>query len=170
MSQRGGISDSAGFTLQEMIVVMIVGSLLVVFSYSLYLFVMGFYYQKVASREHREALHRAAVLLSTDIEKSRDAWVTDSSLILDRVTQRLVSYRVSNGKIERNGTFITLSDSSVWRLKARHMNSATDPGTITIEIMLHARWGHDSCETTIQARVPWSSKAAFITGKTSKQP
>jgi prepilin-type N-terminal cleavage/methylation domain-containing protein len=160
--------DERGFTLQETVVVMIVSSILVGFSYILFQFVMHFVHTNLEAKEHREAVQHIAALICTDIERSRSAQVTDSCLILDRVPGRTVVYCTTKGKIVRNWAVITPLDSSIWTVQWQESSDSTDSFMRPITVSIKASWKRGTDSVYARETIPWSSKRAFESGTEGK--
>jgi hypothetical protein len=161
MSIVKGHNRESGFTIQELVVVILIGRLLVGFSYSPYLFVAGFIHQNVTARSHREVVSHAAAFLIADIEHARAAWVSDTSIVVERHGDRLIEYQVRGGRFLRNASPIGGSDDAVWDL------SATQSG-VMVDFTIAARWKNDSCSASMSAGVPWSSYSALKADSTGR--
>lgn len=155
----------AGFTIQETIVVILVGSLLVGFSYALYLFVMGFVRGELRCHEHRQTVSHVASVITADIEQSRTCRPTDSSLVLETSSHGSVVYALQNGILVRNGMAVAAEDSAQWRLSAHTAGDTVSNASLRFAFEVGARWENDSCLVNTAAMLPWSSQAAFVHGK-----
>jgi hypothetical protein len=163
------ICDERGFTLQETVVVMIVSSLLVGFSYTLFGFVMHFLHTNLENREHHETVQHITSVLCTDIERSRCAQLSDSALVLYRDGTSAVRYGRAQGKIMRNGVVITPPDSSLWTVSWRETGDSTGANMRPIAIWVIAHWKQGSDSVTASAGIPWSSQGAFASGIEEKK-
>jgi hypothetical protein len=156
--------DERGFTLQETVVVMIVSSLLVGFSFTLFGFVMHFLHTNLEIREHHETVQHISAEICRDIERSRHAQLSDSSLVLDRAGSGSVRYGRAQGKIVRNGVVITPPDSSHWTVSWRESGDSTGANMRPIAIWVIAHWKQGSDSVLGTSRIPWSSQGAFASG------
>ena len=162
------IRDEKGFTLQETVVVMIVSSMLVGFSYALFGFVMHFLHTNLEGREHRETIQHVAAAMCTDIERSRSARVLDSALVLGRAQKNAIVYTSMNGKIIRNGTVITPSDSSFWSVAWKEAGDSTNGWVRPVTFTLKAHWKQGIDSVSAVSGMPWSSQGALAGGSEGK--
>jgi hypothetical protein len=158
------IRDERGFTLQETVVVMIVGSFLVGFSYTLFGFVMHFLHTNLETREHHETLQHVAAAICTDIERSEYVNVSDTCLVLERAQRSPITYRCVNGKIVRNGSVITPPDSSIWSVQWHEIDDTTSGVMPPVALEITALWKRNVDSISCLSRVPWSSQGAFSLG------
>ncbi len=163
------IHDERGFTLQETVVVMIVSSMLVGFSYVLFGFVTHFVHTNLETRGHREAVQQIAAAICADIERSRNAHVSDTCLVLDRARKGPILYGCVNGKIVRNGSVITPSDSSLWVVTWHEIDDSTTGTMHPVAFILRAHWKRGGDSVFAVSRIPWSSQGAFASGTERKQ-
>lgn len=104
--------NEKGFTIQELLVVLFVGSLLLSFSLSLLLFSGKLFGSWERDLELHRTAHRVVHRLSSDLRKSDRLEVrSDSALVLQLLDERSVEYRFSIGKITRNGVYLSAEDS-----------------------------------------------------------
>ena len=162
------LCDEKGFTLQETVVVMIVSSILVGFSYALFGFVMHFLHTNLEGREHRETIQHIAALMCTDIERSGFAWISDSALVLNRAQKNGIMYSCVFGKIVRNGSVITPADSTIWSVSWRELRDSTNGGVRPVAFTLKARWKQEFDSVSVVSGMPWSSQGAFAGGSEGK--
>jgi len=168
MKFRTLLCDEKGFTLQETVVVMIMSSLLVGFSYALFGFVMHFLHTNLEVREHRETIQHVAAVICTDIERSRSARVSDSTLVLDRDQSKTVMYTCSHGQIARNGSVIIPPDSAIWSVTWRELHDSTNGSVRPVAFTLKAHWRKGIDSVSVASGMPWSSQGAFATGSEGK--
>jgi len=100
---RRAVRDERGFTMQELLVVMIVGSLLISLSFSVYAFTHKLFLSWQTKSEGRDAVERVLQQVVYDIQKSKsiDA-ITDTTLILKSVYEKDVAFLFKDGNIYRN--------------------------------------------------------------------
>src|SRR5881394_2056663 len=104
MSWVSRLRSEEGFTIQELMVVMVVGSLLVALSFNLYAFTSKLF----SGWQKKIALHgevsRVLQLMASDVQRSKQITeLTDSTLALKGSTSTDIGYRNLNGRIWRNG-------------------------------------------------------------------
>ena len=108
MSIAHSIRDEKGFTIQELMVVLIVGSLLVSFSFSLFLFGQKLFTSWQKRTDVRTSVTRALQSISLDILQSNYvAEVSDTSLFLSKKDGIKVRYRFDGTRMWRNGEIIS---------------------------------------------------------------
>jgi hypothetical protein len=162
------LCDERGFTLQETVVVMIVSSMLVGFSYALFGFVMHFLHTNLDGREHRETIQHVAAEICTDIERSRSARVLDSALVLERAQKNPIVYTCMYGRIVRNGSVTTPPDSAIWSVQWRALDDSTNDSIRPVSFTLKAHWRHGIDSVSVVSGMPWSSQGAFAGGSEGK--
>jgi type II secretory pathway component PulJ len=107
------MKNEDGFTIQELLVVLIVGSLLVSFSLSLYLFTGRLISTWQKTTALRESVHRTLHIIALDIEKSqRIVEISDTTCSMVRQTGKVVTYRFNGLGVWRNDIPIN-SDTAI---------------------------------------------------------
>ena len=98
----------AGFTIQELMVVLIVGSLLVSFSVTLFLFANKLFHSWQKKSEVSIAVARTLETISLDIMQSNQiSGRSDSSLVLQRGLRSSVKYLFDGDAVWRNEQLIS---------------------------------------------------------------
>ncbi len=98
------LNSESGFTIQEILVVMIVGSLLVSFSLSLFLFAAKITGRWKEKREVEEVVHRITEQVALDLNRSTALpELSDSLLAVHTGAARFVVYHFSKNNVLRNG-------------------------------------------------------------------
>jgi prepilin-type N-terminal cleavage/methylation domain-containing protein len=169
MKLLSAIRGERGFTLQETLVVMIVGSMLVGFSYALLQFVMHFLYTNLEIREHRETAQHIAAMICADIERSRYAHVTDSTIALERPMGKEVIYSSHTGTIARNEVALAPMGVSLWRITCGEVRGSSDTSLPLVAANISSRWKRGNDSVLIRAALPWSSEGAFARATWRKQ-
>lgn len=100
------IQDESGFTIQELLVVLIVGSLLVSMSLTTFLFA-----NKVAKSwqdrtELKEAVHRTLQQIVFDVQRSNGILMANDSILVLTDKLKQISYRHDGHSIWRNGVLM----------------------------------------------------------------
>jgi hypothetical protein len=156
MSIISPLESEDGFTIQELLVAIVAGSLLVGFSFSLYLFVGRIVQKDTRGREHRENTLRTVELITSDIEQSSCVVeLTDSSLALESAGKRRKPYSVKQGVLFRGAMAIGPAEGEQWRLLIRWLSQRR------IEVKLKNCWAKDSSEAHAEVAVPVSSAVMF---------
>lgn len=114
--------DERGFTIQEILVVLIVGSLLISFGLSLFLFANKLYANWKEKRALQEKVDQVLGQMIVDIQHSRDIpQLSDSGLVLEDKIGHSVAWRFLNGFALRNG--ISLCDDSLLTIRVALSNA-----------------------------------------------
>ena len=104
MSHFARLRPEGGFTIQELLVVLIVASLLVSFSLSLFLFMHKLVSSWERDIEMRGSVDRAVQLIALDVQRSGEVnFNSDSACVLKREAGVSVSYAISAHRVLRNG-------------------------------------------------------------------
>lgn len=109
-------NGEAGFTIQELLVVLLVGSFLVSFSLSLLLFAGKLFSSWERAVEVRRTLHRTLAWLDADIRKGVQVeWLGDSLFAVHRRNGRRVEYRFAAGGATRDSIPLVSADGPTIR-------------------------------------------------------
>jgi hypothetical protein len=96
------ISEERGYTIQELLVVLIVGSLLVGFGYSIFLFTGKIKSSWQTNTTLRSTVHRIMNQITWDIQQSKNiVELSDSILILTKKSGEQVKYRFQDSQLHR---------------------------------------------------------------------
>ncbi len=163
MRRQEGKRDEAGFTIQEILVVLLVGSLLVNFSISTFLFLSRLF----ATWQRTVELHRvvtdAAHAISYDIQHSGAAYLLpDSSFLIEREAGRTILYRFGSGTLLRDGWPMSVENGP--RLSGIITSGGTgdrDPALYRVEVT--GMWKDRKFVARCDATPPHSSFASFGT-------
>jgi len=128
MSFRSQLNAQDGFTVQELMVVLVVGSLLVTFSFSLFLFTSKLFSSWHKRTELRSEVSRVLQLIASDVNRSKQILaLTDSTLTLATPSAAEITYRVQEHRIWRNHVQVG-SEATDYGLHLTPIkNSASDP-------------------------------------------
>lgn len=165
VAMKRALTSESGFTIQELLVAIVAGSMLVGFSFSLYLFVARIVQKDVGRSEHRACVLKTVELIASDIGQS--SWIellTDSTLGLGTVSGRSIFYSRKQGSVFRNAFTLGPSEGERWSL---HFQSSSD-GRGGILILLKSSWKEDSLEAHVEAHIPQSSAVKFLTMRPSQ--
>src|SRR5437867_3834594 len=114
------IDDEAGFTIQELAVVLVVGAMLVSFTLSLFLFADRIFVGWRGKHNIEAALAHSLDEISLDIIRSKHiVELTDSSLTLIQGLDKIVRYSYVHRRILRNGVALQNDDGLELRLRVR---------------------------------------------------
>ncbi len=121
--------DERGFTIQELLVVMIVGSLLISLSLTTYMFATRLFLSWQAKSEGRAAVERVLQQMVYDIQRSKSIYsMTDSSLTLKSVGEKDISFSFGKGNVYRNGSPLIYQSGMTIAVKICH--AAQDSGSV----------------------------------------
>ena len=137
MSWSSRARSEEGFTIQELMVVMVVGSLLVVFSFSLFIFTGKLFHSWQKNTELHAEVSRVLQLMALDVSRSKQITeLTDSTLTLRGGLSTEVRYRSSGGQIWRNGDPVGLPTvqfhARLWAVQST--KDRTFPDGVTIQV------------------------------------
>src|SRR5213594_2059476 len=97
------LKDDRGFTIQELMVTLIVGSLLVSFGFSLFLFVNKIYGSWQRKVDVQTTVSHALNVMTLDVLRSKMVpEVSDTALELISISDRRIRYHFNSGQIRRN--------------------------------------------------------------------
>ncbi len=163
MTRKEGITNEAGFTIQEILVVLLVGSLLVSFSISTYLFLGRLFTSWQRTVELHRVVNDAAQAIAFDIQHSGATYLLpDSSFIIEREAGKTVIYSFGSGTLLRNGQPMSVEDGP--RLSGMITLGGTiarDPVRFRVEVT--GVWKGHQFVASCDAAPPRSSFASFRT-------
>jgi len=113
MTVKAFLKNQRGFTIQEILTVLLVSSLLLGFCYSLF----SFTHKLLTAWQQRTEMHsfvdHAMNILVLDVERAKDILnITDSTLTLVKNDDQLLLYRFSKGRMIRGKDTISAIDMS----------------------------------------------------------
>ncbi|HOV98339.1 MAG TPA: hypothetical protein PK595_02065 [Bacteroidota bacterium] len=161
------LKETDGFTIQEILVVLIVGSILVSMSFALFQFTNELFQRWNGSTEMKGDVRRILTLMAMDIQKtSSGVSLTDTSLVLTREFDKEIRYDFVKSsdldkrwRISRNGVDITPQKAKVFLVKVREEVRGMNSVQYRISILAESRWAN--CQYEIVATTTPSSKSDF---------
>ncbi|MFA5832134.1 MAG: hypothetical protein WDA22_01535 [Bacteroidota bacterium] len=106
------LKNEQGFTIQELVVVLAVGSLLFIFSNITFSFIQRTYLTWTGRIEQQDDLVRTSLQMTKDIQLSEEILAQDdSTLILVTAGEDTIEYHIRSGLVFRNDMMILKSDS-----------------------------------------------------------
>jgi hypothetical protein len=112
------IKREDGFTIQEVLVVLIVGSILVGLSLSLFLFTNRLFLTWSGTNDLKSETNRILHHMAFDIQQSRELVEhTDTSFVLSKSVGRVVRYSYNGKTLQRNDVEMTPRKASAVRVK-----------------------------------------------------
>ena len=153
--------DEAGFTIQELLVVLLVGSMLVSFSISTFLFLNRLYMSWHHSVEMHQAVTVAAETIAGDVQHSCAVHIyEDSTCLLERELGKAVLYRFGSERLSRNSAPMLQMDG----LRISGMISPVQgpsSGHMLLLIKVKGVWKDRVCLSRCIVSAPQSSFACF---------
>ncbi len=153
-----------GFTIQELVVVLIVGSMVVAFSFSLFLFVNKMFHTWNRKTELHDAVDAVVQRMATDIQKSISIIeITDSTLTLEKELGNVIRYRYNSDTLWRNNDPMFSSENislhtSIQSVVFRYADSSYVP-VMNIKVM--GKRKDVAYSSSVEVTVPFSSRARF---------
>ena len=112
------IKREDGFTIQEVLVVLIVGSILIGLSLSLFLFTNKLFLTWSSTNELKGEANRILYQMAFDIQQSRTLVEhTDTSFVLSKSVGRVIRYGFNGKTLQRNDVDITPRKAATVRIK-----------------------------------------------------
>ena len=159
---RKAARDERGFTIQELLVVIIVGSLLISLSFSVYAFTHKLFFSWQLKSEGRETVERVLQQVVYDIQKSKsiDA-LTDTTLILKSAYEKDAAFLFKNGSIYRNGAPLLYQPGMAVVVKI--VRAEQDSGFIVrcVDVNVEGGYKSNSWKAHARAAVLASSRGEF---------
>lgn len=161
---RRRFSDEQGFTLHEVLVAIVISSLLVGFSLSVFLFAQKLLVAHERISNLKEIVDRTLFVVSTDVEQScRVDMVSDSSLVLQAANGRVITYRFDGTMIERNGSLMHDAAARLKLASAILPEKSGSGGSLrALQISVAGELGEMRYSAQTTALVPWSARQVFI--------
>lgn len=161
------LKNTDGFTVQEILVVLIVGSILVGMSLALFQFTNELFQRWHGSAELKNDVRRILCLMATDIQKANTVVsLTDTSMILVRGLDMNINYDFGESsntnkgcRLKRNGIDITPQKAKVLLVKVNEEVIGMDSRNYRLNIFAESRWAN--CEYEMIATTISSSKYNF---------
>jgi type II secretory pathway component PulJ len=112
------IKREDGFTIQEVLVVLIVGSILVGLSLSLFLFTNKLFLTWSGTNDLKSETNRILYQMAFDIQQAREIVEnTDTSFVLSKSVGRVVRYSYNGKTLQRNDVEMTPRKAATIRVK-----------------------------------------------------
>ncbi len=130
------IKREDGFTIQEILVVLIVGSILIGLSFSLFLFTNKLFQTWSGTNDLKNETNRILYQMAFDIQQSREiAEHTDTSFVLSRSVGRVVRYSYNGKTLRRNDVELTPRKAALLRVKV--VEEHTFGGSLDNSLLFH---------------------------------
>ena len=156
--------EGKGFTIQELMVVLVVGSLLVTFSFSIFLFVNKLFVSWQKKTVLRAAVSHLLNTISLDLLESKQAEeMPDTALAVIKLSDIYVRYRFDGRRVWRNNDLIASGDATAFSLKVDEGSAPADGAQfhlLKIKILGISNTLTYSLETEVT--MAWSSRGAFL--------
>ena len=160
MDHKSTFKNEDGFTIQELLVALVVGSLLMSFCLSLFLFSDKIFITWHHTCERKDAVNYALQTFVFDIRNSREITnVRDTSLIVQRGDRRPISYFFDKTTIRRNGVFLFHGNVSVFPISMEPSTSGGGKNFVrAISINLSTTSSGINYEVSTEVEVPYSAR------------
>ncbi len=130
------IKREDGFTIQEVLIVLIVGSILIGLSLSLFLFTNKLFLTWSGTSDLKSETNRILYQMAFDIQQSREiAEHTDTSFVLSRSVGRVVRYSYNGKTLRRN--YIELTPQKTARVRVKVVEEHTPDGSLVNAPLFH---------------------------------
>lgn len=155
-----------GYTLQELLVVLLVGSIIVSYTLSLLLSVLRVLTRAESTLELRDAVNGSAQAIALDVQKSISvSAVGDSVLLLSLPGDRTIEYRLVRGRLMRSSE--PMIPDSVITLRLR-VGVSQPPGAMggagnQVDISIWGKSRGVAYETTARVATVSEGREAFET-------
>ncbi len=160
MSMKPAFKSEKGFTIQELLVALVVGSLLISFCLSLFFFSNRVFVSWQRRCERKDAVHCALQTFALDIRNSMEVTnVNDTSLIVQRSRLSSVSYFFDDATLRRDGVLLFQGSVSVIPiLMASSKRGAGKNFVQAVLITLRTTAGGIRYEASTEVEVPHSAR------------
>jgi hypothetical protein len=112
------IKREDGFTIQEILVVLIVGSILIGLSLSLFLFTNKLFLTWSGTNDLKSETNRILYQMAFDIQQSREILDhTDTSFVLSKSVGKIIRYNYTGKILQRNDVEMTPRKAATVRMK-----------------------------------------------------
>jgi len=155
--------DDRGFTIQELLVVIIVGSLLVSYGLSVFLFADKLFTSWRLKDDIHSRVTRTFQNILYDIEQAkRIQSITDSSLIIIRCDNKVIDYKFDRHHIFRNNEQVATNDSIQMSVEKLQDSGRFSFGETPISVAVKANTKGVEFSQKANATTLRSSRAEFV--------
>ena len=161
MSIRVFLKDQKGFTIQEILVVLLVSSLLLGFCYSLFSFTHKLLFSWQQRTEVHSFVDRAITLIVLDVERAKEIVnISDSTFTIIKNDDQLILYRFAKGRIIRGqDTLSSTENISVSIEKGPTVPYSAFPPDV--KIIIYGKSTTETYQAETDIVVPSSGAEAF---------
>ena len=147
------IKDERGFTIQEILVVMIVGSILLSLSLALFQFTNELFQSWYGTNEFKSDVNRIIQTMALDIQHSSEIIEqTDTSLVLSRGLKQEVRYIFGGQFLRRNDVELTPQKCKTFLIKLEEIQTEkTTAKAFRIKILAQSKWTSYGAEIVASA-------------------
>ena len=159
------IQNEEGFTIQEILVVLVISSILISLSLALFQFTNELFQGWQGTNELKSDANRIVHNIALDIQRSNGILErTDTTLLLSSGSRSRVKYSFSHLTLKRND--VDLTPKKVTRFLV-HWEDITDKKNVTpvfrVKVLVQSRW--TSYESEMICRMTPSSKSDLISSR-----
>ena len=159
------IKNEEGFTIQEILVVLIVGSILISLSLALFQFTNELFQGWHGTNELKSDANRILHRIGLDIQRSNGVLeLTDTTFVLSRGSESLVKYSFTNLTLKRNDVDLTPKNLINLIVHWEDMRDKKSAALMfRVKVLGQSKW--TSYETEMICRMTPSSKSEFISSR-----
>lgn len=162
------IRDESGFTMQEVLVVLIVGSILIAFCFELFLFVNRLFFNWEITSEFRTEAGAMYQRINLDLQHAKSVVARDdTSLVLIRHDGKRIEYWYSNGQINRNDVQL-LGSGGTLTIQPHRAEGSDSRHAFTFKIDLLATKRKQTLELSGLATIDLTARERFLIGLATK--
>jgi hypothetical protein len=146
------LAESEGFTIQELVVALVVGSMLVGYAFELYVFTQRIVTRWRHKTELSEVIHSTLNRMTLDLQRADELEIQADSVFVARTDSRVVAlYRVSGGIVTRSNVVMNVPSTASLSVEVARVGDM-----VSISIMGRS----DGKEQTASAKVSLQSSSA----------
>jgi Tfp pilus assembly protein FimT len=156
------ISSEEGYTIQELLVVLIVSSLLFSFGISIYMSASKTVGAWSKRNELKESVQRTLAVVSSDLMRCSELNdVTDSTLSIVR-DNKSVTYHYDGKNVWRNDVQLSKPENVNVGMIIKREGDNSDSTKMLLTINIFGNMKSQAYEATVTVNVPMSSKQLFV--------
>jgi hypothetical protein len=163
MNQQSSFLNQEGFTIQELLVTLIVGSLLVDFCFSLFLYSDKLFVSWQQRSESKDRVNSTLQIITTDILGSkRMVMISDSSIVLQKIDNLIVSYFFGGKSIRRGDVVLSEGNMEAALVSTQTSKSAdAKPSNQVLVLKMSLALRDTLYQISTEVEIPYSSKEEF---------
>ena len=159
------VRSEEGFTIQELLVVLVVSSLLVGFSLSLFLFVNKLFLTWEQQSELQSVVSRTLQVIALDVlESKHHVEISNTSVVLMKNTGRTIVYRFDGKHVWRDNVLIGILKDALLKVVIKHSSISSIHHDVPplIHINIVGKSKSVEFQNQMQVKIPNSGKNEFL--------